>query len=104
MQANNRDAASAWDMLQAICHIQEFTAGLPFDGYQASLLVQSAVERQLEILGETASRVSDGLRQSHPQILIGIELLACGTSSFIATTKSSKTLSGILSQQNWQPF
>ena len=59
MQANNRDAASLWDMMQAIRRVQSFTAGLSFDDYQESVLIQSAVERQLEILGEAASRVSD---------------------------------------------
>ena len=68
MQTNNRDAASVWDMVQAIRRIQEFTAGLTFDDYQASILIQSAVERQLEILGEAAGRVSDDLRQTHPDI------------------------------------
>lgn len=68
MQANNRDAASIWDLVQAIQRIQAFTADLSFDDYQASLLIQSAVERQLEILGEAASRVSESLRQTHPAI------------------------------------
>jgi len=68
MQVNNRDAASVWDMMQAIHRIQEFTTGLTFDHYQASILIQSAVERQLEILGEAAGRVSNALRQAHPDI------------------------------------
>ncbi|WP_250121471.1 HepT-like ribonuclease domain-containing protein [Chroococcidiopsis sp. CCMEE 29] len=50
MQANNRDAASLWDMVQAVRRIQEFTANLSFEDYQESILIQSAVERQLEIL------------------------------------------------------
>ncbi|MBD2462381.1 DUF86 domain-containing protein [Oscillatoria sp. FACHB-1407] len=68
MQANNRDAASVWDMVQAIRRIQEFTMGLTSDDYQASILIQSAVERQLEVLGEAAGRVSDTFRQTHPEI------------------------------------
>jgi len=68
MQANNRDGASLWDMVQAIRRMQAFTTGLTFDDYQTSILIQSAVERQLEILGEAAGRVSDGLRQTHPDI------------------------------------
>jgi len=31
-------------------------------------LLQSAVERQLEILGEAARRMSDNFRQAHPEI------------------------------------
>ena len=52
MQGNNRDAASLWDMAQAIRHIQEFTASLTYEDYLESLLIQRAVERELEILGE----------------------------------------------------
>ncbi|NJL19626.1 MAG: DUF86 domain-containing protein [Leptolyngbyaceae cyanobacterium SM1_3_5] len=65
---NNRDAASIWDMVQAIHRIQEFTANLPFENYVESLLVQSAVERQFMILGEAARRISDEFRQVHPEI------------------------------------
>lgn len=68
MQANNRDAASIWDMVRAIRRTQEFVTGVSFDDYQASILIQSAVERQLEILGEAAGRVSDAFRQAHPEI------------------------------------
>jgi len=68
MQANNRDAASLWDMVQAIRRIQEFTANLSFEDYQESILIQSAVERQLEILGEAAGRISEEFRQAHPAI------------------------------------
>ncbi len=68
MQANNRDAASLWDMVQAIRRIQEFTANLSFDDYQESILIQSAVERHLEILGEAAGRISEEFRQAHPPI------------------------------------
>ncbi|MEQ8541542.1 MAG: DUF86 domain-containing protein [Coleofasciculus sp. D1-CHI-01] len=31
-------------------------------------MLQSAVERQLEILGEAARRMSDNFRQAHPEI------------------------------------
>jgi uncharacterized protein with HEPN domain len=68
MQANNRDAASLWDMVQAIYRIQEFTANLDLDHYRTSTLIQSAVERQLEILGEAAARVSPNFRQSHSEV------------------------------------
>ena len=68
MPPNNRDAGYLWDMLQAARRLQEFTAGVSFEAYLESVLLQSAVERQLEILGEAARRMSEGFRQEHPEI------------------------------------
>lgn len=68
MPVNNRDAGSLWDMMQAIRLIQEFTVNLAYDFFLESVLIQSAVERQLEILGEAARRLSDEFRQAHPEI------------------------------------
>ena len=55
-------------MLQAIAKIQQFTANLSFEDYLDSVLVQSAVERQLEILGEAAGRISPDFRSTHSDI------------------------------------
>lgn len=55
-------------MVNAIRRIQEFTESLTCESYLESILIQSAVERQLEILGEAAHRLSDEMRQRHPEI------------------------------------
>jgi uncharacterized protein with HEPN domain len=68
MPPNNRDAGYLWDMLQAAHRLQEFTAGVSFETYLESVLLQSAVERQLEILGEAARRMSEAFRQENPEI------------------------------------
>jgi uncharacterized protein with HEPN domain len=68
MQTNNRDAGSLWDMLQAIRRVEDFTANLAYDDYLENVLIQSAVERQFEILGEAARRLSDEFRQTHQSI------------------------------------
>ena len=68
MPPTSRDAGYLWDMLQAARRLQEFTAGVSFEAYLESILLQSAVERQLEILGEAARRMSEGFRQEHPEI------------------------------------
>ncbi|MEL7353967.1 MAG: DUF86 domain-containing protein [Cyanobacteria bacterium P01_A01_bin.116] len=65
---NNRDAGYLWDMVQAITRVQEFTKDLSYDDYLESHLVQSAVERKLEILGEASGRISTDLRQANPNI------------------------------------
>ena len=55
-------------MLIAARKAQSFVAGLDFAALQASDLHQSAVVRQLEIIGEAASRVSANYRIAHPEI------------------------------------
>lgn len=68
MQSNNRDIASVWDMAQSIQRIQSFTSALTFDEYLIDVRAISAVERQFEILGEAARRISNEFRQAHPAI------------------------------------
>ncbi|GAB4145841.1 MAG: hypothetical protein Fur0046_23570 [Cyanobacteria bacterium J069] len=68
MAANNRDLASVWDMAQAIRDLQTFTEGIVYEDYISNLMLQRAVERQLEILGEAARRVSSEFRQAHPEL------------------------------------
>lgn len=55
-------------MLEAAQAVQRFVAHRTYDDYLGDELLRSAVERQLEIIGEAARRVSDGLRNSHPEI------------------------------------
>jgi len=68
MQAGDRDSASLWDMAQSIRRIQEFTTDASCETYLESVFMQSAVERQLGILGEAARRVSIEFQQLHPEI------------------------------------
>lgn len=68
MRNNNRDVGSIWDMIRSIRLIQDFTNNLTYETYLESVLTQSAVERQLEILGEAARRLSDEFRQTHPEV------------------------------------
>lgn len=68
MPSNNRDVASVWDMTKAIHNIQLFTSNLTFDEYLKDILVISAVERQFEVLGEAARRISIEFQQAHPHI------------------------------------
>lgn len=68
MTSGNRDVASLWDMAQAIRYLQSFTENLTFEEYFSNVLFVSAVERQFEILGEAARRISNEFRQAHPEI------------------------------------
>jgi uncharacterized protein with HEPN domain len=68
MEISVRDAAALWDMVQAIKKIQGFIAGMQQSEYFQDELVQSAVERKLEILGEAARRISPEFQALHPEI------------------------------------
>ena len=65
---SERDAGYIWDMVRAIGHIQEFTKDVSYDDYISSHLIQIAVERKLEILGEAAGRISKELRAADADI------------------------------------
>jgi uncharacterized protein with HEPN domain len=56
-------AAFLWDARRAAELVQQFCSGLTVDDYVADLLVRSAVERQLAIVGEALNR----LRKSDPE-------------------------------------
>jgi len=68
MQANEADLAYLWDMLKAAEAICRFVAGLDRETYFASEVLQAAVERKLEIIGETAHKVSPAFQKEHPKL------------------------------------
>ncbi|HEX3526495.1 MAG TPA: HepT-like ribonuclease domain-containing protein [Thermoanaerobaculia bacterium] len=68
MQPEQRAAALLWDILQAARRAIEFTRDKTFADYQASPLLQYAVERALEIVGEAANRITVEFRGAHSEI------------------------------------
>jgi uncharacterized protein with HEPN domain len=68
MHPDQRDAALLWDILEAAREIRQFTAEVDFAQYAADKMRQRAVEREVEIIGEAARRLSDGFKQAHPEI------------------------------------
>jgi len=68
MQPNERDAGYLWDMLENARLIKEFTEVIKYYEYQKDKMRQLAVERNLEIIGEAAARISDDLRKGNPDI------------------------------------
>jgi uncharacterized protein with HEPN domain len=64
----DRDNALMLDMLTAGRAVVSFVTGRSFDEYERDLLLRSAVERQIEILGEAARGVSNAFKTAHPEI------------------------------------
>jgi len=68
MRREQDDVSLLWDMLDAAKKIQQFVAGKTLHEYSRDEVLQSAVERKLEIIGEAARNVSDEFQQKHPEI------------------------------------
>ncbi len=56
------------DMVDAADAIARFIGGSDCDTFITSDLLHSAVQMKLTIIGEAASRVTDELRDRHPEI------------------------------------
>jgi uncharacterized protein with HEPN domain len=68
MPPDNDDRASLWDMLTAAKAVMAFVQSRTLDDYVTDLMLRSAVERQVEIIGEAARRVSKVFREAHAEI------------------------------------
>ena len=62
------DALFLEHMLQALDRIEELLGQTTRDEFDGDWVVQDALIRELEIVGEAAGRVSSDLAQSHPEI------------------------------------
>jgi len=67
MRPEERDLVYLWDMLQASRDIVEFTRGLSSPQFSLDKRTRFAVERQLLVIAEAASHVSDGFREAHSE-------------------------------------
>ncbi len=56
------------DMIDCIDNILQFTAGMDYSGYSNDVKTKSAVERNLEIIGEAANRLPNTLWLKYPEI------------------------------------
>ncbi len=53
-----------WDVVEACGHVQAFTAGKTLEDYLSDVLLRSAIERQLTIVGEALAQA----RQHFPEV------------------------------------
>ena len=63
------DASYLFDILDAARSAREFVEGYTEASFRADRKTQSAVIRELLIVGEATKQVSDGFRLAHPEIL-----------------------------------
>jgi uncharacterized protein with HEPN domain len=68
MEAQERNIAFLWDMREAALLVVKFLSGVTYATYESDKMLQSAVERQLEIIGEAAHQVTVEFQQSHNEI------------------------------------
>jgi uncharacterized protein with HEPN domain len=68
MQPNVEDASFLWDMLMSAIMVTAFVEGRTLEEYERDILLKSAVERQIEIIGQAARRVSREFQNAHPEI------------------------------------
>ncbi len=68
MSRKKNDLAYVWDMLTAAKLVQEFSADQTYHQFLHDRMRKSAIERQIEIIGEAANRVSKLFQAEHPEI------------------------------------
>jgi len=63
-----RDNSNLLDMLLAARKVIQFSEGADWTRFEQDELLQSAILRQLGIIGEAARRVSEDIRKAHPEV------------------------------------
>lgn len=63
-----RDQVLVSHILGCIDSIEQYTLGLTKEGFLSSFMVQDAVTRNIEIIGEASSKISKEIKDQHNQI------------------------------------
>lgn len=63
-----RDLSSLADILDAARLALSFVDGIDRETFEDNLMIQSAVIRQIKIMGEATKRLSEEVRESNPNI------------------------------------
>lgn len=62
------DKARLGHIFDAISAIEKYVTGVEKDDFLENNMMQDAVMRQIEIIGEAAGRISDGLQDKYPDL------------------------------------
>lgn len=65
---NRTDKQLIGDILDAITSIENFLTGVTEENFEESYMIQSAVFRQFEIIGEAASKLSVAITTNHKDV------------------------------------
>ncbi len=68
MPREKADAAYLWDIVDAAKAISEFIVRRTFADYDRDRMLRRAVEREVEIIGEAARRLSAAFKAAHPEV------------------------------------
>ena len=68
MRPEERDPAYLWDMLEAAREVEAMLEHHDLAAFLADRVLLRAVERSIEIIGESARRVSASYQGAHPEI------------------------------------
>lgn len=68
MPREPEDAVYLWDILDAARAVVGFLTGRSYNEYVENRMLRNAVERNVEIIGAAAGRVSPAFRSAHPEI------------------------------------
>jgi uncharacterized protein with HEPN domain len=68
MRPDKQDAGYLWDMLEAAKTALDLTGGYDLQRYLRNRMLQLAIERLVEVIGEAAGRVSTTFRDAHPEV------------------------------------
>ena len=63
-----RDDARLLDILLAAKELEKYTEGVSLEAFNADRLLQHAVSRLLEIVGDSARNVSNEYKAAHPEV------------------------------------
>lgn len=56
------------DIVEAIAAIREYTSGMSRETFMQNRVIQDAVIRRIEIIGEAARQMPESLKRAHPDI------------------------------------
>ncbi len=68
MRPEERNIADLWDMREAALEVLGFIQGTTYARFETDKILRYAVERQIQAIGEAASRISQAFKDSHPEI------------------------------------